>query len=77
VDLATPGVTVRPILNIAGEEEFCEVFFDNVRVPAENLVGRLHEGWSLAKSLLAHERYGGTNEVQRNIVARQVLELPA
>jgi alkylation response protein AidB-like acyl-CoA dehydrogenase len=56
VDLATPGVTVRPILNIAGEDELCEVYFDNVRVPAENLVGQLHDGWTLAKSLLSHER---------------------
>lgn len=56
VDLATPGVTVRPILNIAGEEEFCEVFFDNVRVPQGNLVGKLNEGWHIAKALLGFER---------------------
>jgi alkylation response protein AidB-like acyl-CoA dehydrogenase len=56
VDLATPGVTVRPILNIAGEEEFCEVFFDNVRVPLSNLVGKLNEGWHIAKALLGFER---------------------
>ncbi len=56
IDLRSAGITIRPIRNIAGEEEFCEVFFDNVRVPACNLVGRLHEGWSVAKSLLGHER---------------------
>ncbi|GGL80739.1 hypothetical protein GCM10011392_39160 [Wenxinia marina] len=56
LDLATPGVTVRPIRNIAGHEEFCEVFFDAVRVPAENLVGPLHGGWTVAKSLLGFER---------------------
>ncbi|MGE0799417.1 MAG: acyl-CoA dehydrogenase [Lautropia sp.] len=55
-DLSSPGVTVRPIPNIAGEEEFCEVFFDNVRVPRCNLVGELHRGWHLAKALLGHER---------------------
>lgn len=55
-ELSSPGVTVRPILNIAGEEEFCEVFFDNVRVPAANLVGAMHDGWRVAKSLLGHER---------------------
>jgi alkylation response protein AidB-like acyl-CoA dehydrogenase len=55
-DLSTPGVTVRPIRNIAGEEEFCEVFFDQVRVPQANLVGELHKGWHLAKALLGHER---------------------
>ena len=55
-DLSSPGVTVRPIRNIAGEEEFCEVFFDQVRVPRANLVGELHKGWHLAKALLGHER---------------------
>ncbi len=56
VDLATPGITVRPIRNIAGDEEFCEVFFDNVRVPRANLVGELNQGWDIAKALLGFER---------------------
>lgn len=56
VDMATPGVTVRPIRNIADEEEFCEVFFDNVRVPVENLVGEINQGWTIAKALLGFER---------------------
>lgn len=56
IDLKSPGISIRPIRNIAAEEEFCEVFFDDVRVPAGNLVGKLHEGWSVAKSLLGHER---------------------
>ncbi|HUD34255.1 MAG TPA: acyl-CoA dehydrogenase family protein, partial [Variovorax sp.] len=56
VDLATPGVAVRPILNIAGEEEFCEVFFDDVRVPKANLVGKPNQGWHIAKALLGFER---------------------
>lgn len=56
VDIQSPGVTVRPILNIAGEEEFCEVFFDNVRVPAQNIVGEMNQGWTIAKSLLGFER---------------------
>jgi alkylation response protein AidB-like acyl-CoA dehydrogenase len=56
VDLATPGITVRPIRNIAGDEEFCEVFFDNVRVPRNNLVGELNQGWDIAKALLGFER---------------------
>ncbi|NYT63513.1 acyl-CoA dehydrogenase [Alcaligenaceae bacterium] len=55
-DLATPGITIRPIYTLAGEPEFCEVFFDNVRVPAENLVGKLHGGWTIAKALLGFER---------------------
>jgi alkylation response protein AidB-like acyl-CoA dehydrogenase len=56
IDLTTPGVTVRPIRNIAGESEFCEVFFNDVRVPQRNLVGKLNEGWTIAKSLLGFER---------------------
>ena len=55
-DLSSPGITVRPIRNIAGEEEFCEVFLDNVRVPRANLVGQLNEGWHIAKALLGFER---------------------
>jgi alkylation response protein AidB-like acyl-CoA dehydrogenase len=56
IDLNTPGITVRPIANLAGEDEFCEVFFDDVRVPAQNLVGELDQGWTVAKALLGYER---------------------
>ena len=55
-DVKTPGITIRPIRNIAMHEEFCEVFFDNVRVPCANLVGKLNEGWTIAKALLSYER---------------------
>lgn len=55
-DLLTPGITIRPIRNIAGEEEFCEVFLDGARVPRSNLVGGLNEGWAIAKALLGYER---------------------
>ena len=56
VDMTTPGVEVRTIENLRGEADFCEVFFDNVRVPVSNLVGALNDGWTLAKSVLGHER---------------------
>lgn len=56
VPLDLPGVKVRPIPNLREEADFCEVFFDNVRVPVENLVGELNQGWTLAKSVLGHER---------------------
>jgi len=56
VDLATPGITIRPIKDLLGHEEFCEVFFDGVRVPRENIVGELNQGWTMAKSLLGFER---------------------
>lgn len=56
IDMTTPGVTVRPIANLRGETDFCEVFFDNVRVPESNLVGQVDQGWAVAKSVLGHER---------------------
>jgi alkylation response protein AidB-like acyl-CoA dehydrogenase len=56
LDLKAPGVSVRPIRDLAGLEEFCEVFFDNARTPAANLVGELNQGWTVAKSLLGFER---------------------
>src|SRR2546421_10349448 len=56
VDMKTPGVTVRPLRQITGEAEFNETFLDNVRVPAENLVGKENEGWGVAITTLAHER---------------------
>lgn len=56
VDVTSPGITIRPIRNLAGDEEFCEVFFDDVRVPAENIVGDINNGWRIAKALLSFER---------------------
>ena len=56
IDMHAPGVTVKPIELISGKSHFCEVFFDNVRVPARQLVGPLNGGWTVAKKLLQHER---------------------
>lgn len=56
VPLDSPGVTVRPIVNLELHDEFCEVFFDNVRVPKDNLVGEVNRGWTMAKALLGFER---------------------
>ena len=56
VPLDQPGVTVRPIINLEMHDEFCEVFFDDVRVPKENLVGQVNQGWTMAKALLGFER---------------------
>ena len=55
-DMATPGVTTKPILLISGNSPFCETFFDNVIVPKEQIVGELNRGWDVAKYLLGHER---------------------
>jgi pimeloyl-CoA dehydrogenase large subunit len=57
-DMKTPGITVRPIITIEGGHEVNEVFFDDVKVPAENLVGQENRGWDCAKYLLGNERFG-------------------
>jgi alkylation response protein AidB-like acyl-CoA dehydrogenase len=61
IDLHSEGVRVRPIRTIADDDEFSEVFFDDVIVPAENLVGKLHDGWRIANALLGHERLATSN----------------
>jgi pimeloyl-CoA dehydrogenase large subunit len=58
IDMKTPGITVRPIITIDGGREVNEVFFDEVEVPAENLVGQENKGWDYAKFLLGNERTG-------------------
>ncbi|GLR66967.1 acyl-CoA dehydrogenase [Acidocella aquatica] len=58
IDMKTPGITVRPIRMIDGGNDLNEIYLDNVRVPAENVVGELNKGWSYGKYLLGHERTG-------------------
>jgi len=58
MDMKSPGITVRPIVTIDGGREVNEVFFDDVKVPAENLVGQENKGWDYAKFLLGNERTG-------------------
>ena len=58
IDMHTPGITVRPIITFDEDHEVNEVFFDQVRVPVENLVGEENKGWTYAKYLLGHERTG-------------------
>lgn len=58
IDMKTPGITVRPIQTLDGGHEVNEVFFDDVKVPVENLVGQEHRGWDCAKFLLGNERTG-------------------
>lgn len=70
-DLTSPGISMTPIRNIAGEEEFYQVFFDDVAVPLENVVGRLDEGWELARSLLGIERLAYGNPIP----ARRALDM--
>ncbi len=72
IDMKSPGVTVRPIIMLDGEHEVNEVFFDNVEVPAENLIGEENKGWTYAKYLLAHER---TNIADVNRAKRELERL--
>ena len=59
IDMATPGVTIEPVITMAGDHEVNQVFFDNVRVPVDNRIGEENQGWSYAKYLLEFERGGG------------------
>jgi alkylation response protein AidB-like acyl-CoA dehydrogenase len=81
VDMKTPGITLRPIITIDGGHEVNEVFFDEVKVPAENLVGELNKGWDYAKFLLSNERIGiariGMTKERLARVKRLAQETPA
>ena len=72
IDMKSPGVTVRPIVLLDGEAEVNEVFFDNVVVPVENLIGEENKGWTYAKYLLGHER---TNIADVNRAKRELERL--
>jgi len=72
IDMKSPGVTVRPIVLLDGEAEVNEVWFENVEVPAENLIGEENKGWTYAKHLLSHER---TNIADVNRAKRELERL--
>lgn len=71
VPMDAPGITVRPILNLDLHDEFSEVFFDAVRIPASNLVGEINGGWTMAKALLGDERvFIGAPRLSTDALAR-------
>ena len=72
VDMHTPGITVRPLVQMTGDAGFNEVFYDNVRVPRENLVGELNQGWQVSIATLMFERVSGGT---RHPVERTINEL--
>src|SRR5262249_49670948 len=67
IDMKSPGITVRPLIQMTGDPGFNEVFFEDVRVPRKNLVGELHQVWLVANATLAHERnmLGSTTRTQQ------------
>jgi alkylation response protein AidB-like acyl-CoA dehydrogenase len=74
IDMKSPGITVRPIIVLDGAHEVNEVFFDNVRVPAQNLVGEENKGWTYAKFLLVNERSGIAGVARQKTALRKLKE---
>ncbi len=75
VDMKSPGITIRPLVEMTGVAWFNEVFFDDVRVPAANMVGKLNEGWTIAITTLSHERTGSAPHARLAAELRDVLGL--
>lgn len=70
IDMTSPGITVKPIINLEGSHELNQVFFDNVRVPKTNRVGKENDGWSVAKYLLQFERFSMSSIELRRILSK-------
>jgi alkylation response protein AidB-like acyl-CoA dehydrogenase len=75
IDMKSPGITVRPIIGITLGHHLNEVFFDNVRVPVENLIGEENKGWTYAKFLLANERVGNIDIARLEAYLAQIRRL--
>jgi alkylation response protein AidB-like acyl-CoA dehydrogenase len=76
VDMHSPGVRVRPLRQITGDAEFNEIFFEDVRVPKENLLGPLNQGWQVLVSTLMHERFGISETIGGSeVILTQLVEL--
>ena len=75
VDMRSPGITVRPLRELTGSSDFNEVFFDAVRVPAENMIGVPGEGWAITRAALAHERSQSQREDSISDAVRRLVGL--
>ena len=69
-DMKTPGITVRPIENLAGATHFAEIFYDNVRIPLTSVVGALHDGWNVAMQTLGFERSTAATALQLELTVK-------
>ena len=70
IDMDTPGIKIEPIINLEGSHELNQVFFDDVRVPKANRVGKENDGWSVAKYLLEFERFSISSIELRRLINR-------
>jgi alkylation response protein AidB-like acyl-CoA dehydrogenase len=74
VDMKTPGITVRPLINMLNSHEFNEVYFEDVRIPAKNLLGEENRGWYLATTTLDFERSGIATSVGHQLIVRDLVK---
>lgn len=77
IPMNTPGISVEPIITLAGDHEVNQVFFDDVRVPQSNRVGPANEGWTVAKYLLEFERGGGGSAARLNVALEELRAIAA
>jgi alkylation response protein AidB-like acyl-CoA dehydrogenase len=77
VDMRTPGISVRPLREMTGSSDFNEVFFDDVRLPADAMIGQPGQGWAIARASLAHERGQSLREDSATERVRQLVRLTA
>ena len=77
IDMATPGIQIRPLVMTSGEEVQNQVFFDEVRVPKTNVLGKIDDGWTVAKYLLEFERGGGASSPALQVMAEEISTVAA
>ncbi len=77
IDMTSPGIEIRPLVMTSGEEIQNQVFFDEVRVPASNILGKIDDGWTVAKYLLEFERGGGASSPALQVMADEIATVAA